>query len=143
MIVRFVAGNGEKQAIVMGRNLCGILFVVIGLAASCLAQTTSSSPSDSGLQGVITIGPVPDSAAISSSKPLADKPFVVKTAGGTVAASFTTDAEGRFEVPLTPGHYVIAAENPNPKAGRYGPFEVDVVAGQMKSVTWTCDSGMR
>jgi hypothetical protein len=27
--------------------------------------------------------------------------------------------------------------------GRYGPFDVDVAAGQMTKVEWQCDTGMR
>jgi hypothetical protein len=27
--------------------------------------------------------------------------------------------------------------------GKYGPFDVDVVAGKMTRVTWECDTGIR
>jgi hypothetical protein len=27
--------------------------------------------------------------------------------------------------------------------GRYGPFDVDVVAGKMTKIEWQCDTGLR
>jgi hypothetical protein len=68
-------------------------------------------------------------------------PFVVK-AGDATVATFTTDAEGRFQVALPPGHYVILREGAGPRIGRWR-FEADVVAGQVTKVSWTADSGMR
>jgi hypothetical protein len=118
-----------------GAALVGLL----PLAAT--AQTPS--PSASGIEGVISVSPshggpvrvdVPNTAAVATTK------FVVKKENETVA-SFTTDAEGRFRISLPPGHYIVARED----AGRIGRwrFEVDVVAGEMKKVQWTADSGMR
>jgi predicted ATP-dependent Lon-type protease len=64
----------------------------------------------------------------------------VKKENETVT-SFTTDAQGGFRISLPPGHYIVVRED----AGRIGHwrFEVDVVAGEMKKVQWTADSGMR
>ena len=67
--------------------------------------------------------------------------FLVK-GGDTILATFTTDGEGRFQVALPPGHYVIMREGAPPKIGNWR-FEADVVWGQMTKVTWTADSGMR
>jgi hypothetical protein len=67
--------------------------------------------------------------------------FAIK-AGDAIINTFTTDGEGRFQVVLPPGHYVIAREGARPGIGRWR-FEADVVAGQMTKVNWTADSGMR
>lgn len=67
--------------------------------------------------------------------------FVVK-AGDATVATFTTDGDGRFQVALPPGHYVVAREGAAPRVGRWR-FEADVVTGQITQVTWTADSGMR
>jgi hypothetical protein len=56
--------------------------------------------------------------------------------------TFTTDGEGRFQVALPPGHYVILREDAGARIGRWH-FEADVVAGEMTKVNWTADSGMR
>jgi hypothetical protein len=57
-------------------------------------------------------------------------------------ASLTTDAEGRFRLSLPPGHYIVTREDPGAKIGHWR-FEADVKAGEMTSVRWTGDSGMR
>jgi len=104
----------------------------------------TQSGSETGIEGVITInparpGPVRADAPVS---PLANIDFAVENQKGEVA-SFTTDNDGRFRVSLAPGHYKVSRKGRTSSIGRYGPFEVDVVAGQMTPVQWNCDSGMR
>jgi hypothetical protein len=67
--------------------------------------------------------------------------FAVKASDATVK-TFTTDGEGRFQVALPPGHYVIVREDAPSRVGHWR-FEADVVAGQMTKLNWTADSGMR
>jgi len=110
------------------------------------AQTEATpTPQSTGIEGVITIGPThggPIRPGIPSSKPLANATFVVENEKSAVA-SFTTDDQGRFRVSLAPGHYVVSLKDKKGGIGRYGPFDVDVVAGQMTKVEWHCDTGMR
>ena len=61
----------------------------------------------------------------------------------STVASFKTNDEGRFKISLPPGHYTISRKDWNASIGSYGPFEVDVAAGQMKKVQWNCDTGLR
>ncbi len=68
--------------------------------------------------------------------------FVVKQDDRTVA-KFETDDQGRFQIPLAPGHYTVAAADPKLKFGNYGPFPVEVTAGKMTKAQWDCDSGLR
>jgi hypothetical protein len=103
------------------------------------------SGSETGIEGVIAISPTkagPVRADAPSSQPLANLAFVVENQKGEVA-SFITDEQGRFRLPLAPGHYKVSLKDKTRRIGRYGPFEVDVVAGQMTKVQWQCDSGMR
>jgi len=67
--------------------------------------------------------------------------FAIKT-GDTTIKTFTTDSEGRFQVTLAPGHYLIVREGAPARIGRWH-FEADVIAGQVTKVQWTADSGMR
>ncbi len=67
---------------------------------------------------------------------------MVESEKGEVA-SFTTDNEGRFRIPLAPGHYRVSIKGKKGGIGRFGPFEVDVVPGKMANVQWECDSGIR
>ena len=112
-------------------------------AAVSLGQTQSGS--ETGIEGVITISPIkagPVRADSPSSRPLTHTAFVVENQKGNVA-SFTTDENGHFRTPLPPGHYKVSLKERTSSIGRYGPFEIDVVAGQMTKVAWQCDSGIR
>ena len=111
------------------------------------AQTTPTPmpETETGIEGVISVGPThggPVRPGIPSSKPLANATFVVGNDTDAVA-EFTTDAEGRFKVSLAPGHYSVTKKDQQKGIGRYGPFDVDVAAGQMTKVEWHCDTGMR
>src|SRR5438093_433881 len=74
--------------------------------------------------------------------PLANATFVVANESNAVA-EFTTDNQGHFKVSLLPGHYTVIKKERQKGIGRYGPFDVEVVAGQMTKVEWQCDTGMR
>jgi hypothetical protein len=119
-------------------------FVFLLMCAGFLAGQTPAG-SETGIEGVITIGPIqagPVRADAPSSRPLANAAFVVENQKGNVA-SFTTDENGHFRMPLAPGHYKVSLKQRTSSIGRYGPFEIDVVAGQMTKVQWQCDSGLR
>ncbi|HUE61578.1 MAG TPA: carboxypeptidase-like regulatory domain-containing protein [Chthoniobacterales bacterium] len=117
-------------------------------AGFCCAQTSPTpmpEAAETGIEGVITVGPVhggPVRPGIPSTKPLANATFVVGNETGAVA-EFTTDDQGRFRVSLAPGHYTVTKKDHQKGIGRYGPFDVDVTAGQMTKVEWHCDTGMR
>ena len=106
-------------------------------------QTPSGA--ETGIEGIITIsptqaGPVRDDSP--DSKPLAKATFAVENDKGEVA-SFTTDDQGHFRTSVPPGHYKVSMKGRKTSIGRFGPFEVDVVAGKMTNVQWQCDSGIR
>jgi hypothetical protein len=112
----------------------------------CAGFSSGQKQSDleTGIEGVITIdpvrpGPVRADAPIS---PLANTAFVIESQKGEIT-SFTTDDGGRFRIPLSPGHYKVSLKGKTSAIGHFGPFEADVVAGQMTKVQWRCDSGMR
>jgi hypothetical protein len=131
----------------MKRRCCFAITVMIGAMCSspCWAQPGVRPDPATGIEGVISIGPIrggPSRVGVADSKPLANVAFVVKNEKTTVA-SFTTDDQGRFKVPLAPGHYVVAMKEGKPRLGHYGPFEVDVVQGTTTKVQWNCDSGIR
>lgn len=116
-------------------------------AGFCCAQTPTPMPeaTETGIEGVITVSPIhggPIRPGMASSAPLINATFVVGNDSGAVA-EFTTDANGRFKVSVAPGHYSITKKDRQKGIGRYGPFEVDVAAGQMTKVEWQCDTGMR
>ena len=120
--------------------------VLVTLAvSSCFFEAQAQSVSGTGIEGVITIGPIrpgPPSDVIPSSKPLANAIFTVESES-RVITSFTTDKQGRFRILLEPGHYTVSLKDKKGGMGRFGLFDVDVVAGQMTKVEWQCDTGLR
>jgi hypothetical protein len=112
---------------------------------SVTAVAETPAPNASGIEGTIVVsptrpGPIRKDEELSVA-PVSNAQFVVK-AGDATVKTFTTDGEGRFQVGLPPGHYVILRKGAAPRVGRWR-FEADVVAGQMTKVNWTADSGMR
>ena len=121
---------------------------IVGAAAVAFSMTAVSEtppPGTSGIEGTIVVsptrpGPIRKEEG-SSVAPVRNAQFAIK-AGDATVKTFTTDNEGRFQVVLPPGHYVIVREGAPPRIGRWR-FEADVVAGQLTKVHWTADSGMR
>ena len=115
------------------------------IVSALFSPGQTSSGAETGIEGVITIspaqaGPVRDDGP--GSKPLVNATFAVENEKGSVA-SFTTDGQGHFRTSVPPGHYKVSMQARKSSIGRFGPFEVDVVAGKMTSVQWECDSGIR
>jgi hypothetical protein len=118
------------------------LFFCLALAAT---QSEAQPETGTGLEGEIRIGPVhggPTRIGVDDSRPLAKTAFVVKK-DERIIASFETDDQGRFRVSILPGKYTVSKSGGKGKVGMYGPFEAEIVAGQMKKVQWECDSGLR
>ena len=118
------------------------LFSRVGLAEP---PSTPKAQPETGIEGVILAGPIhggPTRQGVPDSRPLANIEFLVEKEN-KIVASFRTDDQGRFRVPVPAGHYTISRKDWNAKIGSYGPFEVDVAAGQMKVVQWNCETGLR
>jgi hypothetical protein len=121
---------------------------LLGLFCRFAVAETESTPKagpGTGLEGVIVAGPVgggPTKQGVPDSRPVANTEFLVLKENSTVA-SFKTDDQGRFRISLSAGHYTVSRKDWKASIGSYGPFEVDVAAGQIKKVQWTCDTGIR
>jgi Prealbumin-like fold domain len=121
------------------------LLVLFSCFSSAETQPAPAPETGTGLEGVITVSPIrggPSRAGLPDSGPLANVAFVVENESGTVA-SFTTDDQGQFRISLAPGRYTVSRKGGKGGIGKFGPFEVDVVAGKMTSVQWNCDTGIR
>ena len=123
-------------------------FSIIGATLIALFSLTAVAetplPGTSGIEGTVLVSPSrpgPITKDGPSVAPARNVQFLVK-AGDATIKTFTTDDEGRFQVALPPGHYVILREGAGARIGRWR-FEADVVAGEMTKVNWTADSGMR
>src|SRR5204863_9295781 len=122
------------------------IILVFLVMSGCFSSGQTQSGSGTGIEGVITFGPTqggPIKADTPSSKPLANATFVAENEKGREVGLFTTDDQGRFRVPLSPGHYTVSKEGKKYGIVHYGPFEVDVVVGRMTKVQWEWVEGLR
>lgn len=122
-----------------------MLLALLGLVVPAGTQTTPSPELGAGVEGLITLHTIsggPVRQGVPDFRPLAKTTFVVKSADRLVE-TFTTDEEGRFRISLPPGHYSVSKKDWKSRVGYFGPFEVDVAAGQFKEVHWKCDTGMQ
>jgi len=122
---------------------CVVAMVISLVALMATAQTPTPTSGPSGVEGVIMISPShpgPIRADTPGAAPARNVEFVVKKADVQVT-SFKTDAEGRFRVSLPPGQYTVLRD-PVARIGHWR-FEVEVKAGEVATVRWVADSGMR
>ena len=128
--------------------LLPLFAVLLALFSRLILAETPSPPKaqpGTGLEGVILVGPIqggPTKQGVPDSRPLTNTEFVVTKEKSTVA-SFKTDDQGRFRISLPRGHYTVSRKDWKASIGSYGPFEVDVAEGQIKTVQWNCDTGIR
>ena len=112
---------------------------------SMTAVAETPAPGTSGIEGTIVVSPTRPGPIRKDEErsvaPVRNAQFAIKIGDATVK-TFTTDGEGRFQVAVPPGHYVVLREEAAPRVGSWR-FEADVIAGQMTKVNWTADSGMR
>jgi hypothetical protein len=112
--------------------------------AVCASIGQTPSAGESGIEGIITIGPArpgPTRIDEPGSVPFANAIFVIEN-GDREVASFTTDDKGYFRALVPPAHYKVSLKGKT-GIGRFGPFEVDVAPGKITKVEWECDSGIR
>ena len=125
-----------------------ILAVFLALFSRVVLAETQATPKaerETGLEGVILVGPIqggPTRQGVPDSRPLANTEFLV-VRENSIVASFKTNDQGWFKISLPSGHYTVSRKDWKASVGSYGPFEVDVAAGQIKRVQWNCDTGMR
>jgi len=155
------APRTRSSSAVRLRHIAGFVFVagliaaVVLLAACGKAPTDShtenrvvvpalASDGDSGIEGLVTIGPTCPVERADS--PCPDKPYPTQVIalgdGGVEVARAATDNEGRFVLPLPPGDYrlteVVSGIFPRPTI-----VAVHVVSGSWTFVHLTLDSGIR
>jgi hypothetical protein len=115
--------------------------VLILLLATCSIQPTAGT---NGIEGKVLIGPM--CPVVQQGQECPDQPYqatiTINDPDNRMVAQVKTDAEGRFKIPLEPGHYILHPESPNvmPYAGEQ-TFVVE--ADQFTQVIVHYDSGIR
>ncbi|MCC6300788.1 MAG: hypothetical protein IT314_16000 [Anaerolineales bacterium] len=118
--------------------LLGILIVFL---TACSAPPT---PTDSGIEGQVFIGPM--CPVIQEGGECPDQPYqtilTVLSPNGKEIVQVQTNEEGRFKIPLAAGEYILHPESPNVM-----PFASElsfiVEAGKFTQVIVKYDSGIR
>ena len=119
--------------------LIGVLILVL---ATC--SLYSPTPRGSGIEGQVLLGPM--CPVVQQGQECPDQPYqatlTVKSLDGVQITQFQTDEQGRFQVPLVPGQYILHPESPNglPFAGDQS-FVVET--GKFTQLTVNYDSGIR
>jgi hypothetical protein len=103
---------------------------------------TSAGSSDSGIRGRAVISPACPVEPCTVAEPPYEGSFVVRK-GDNVLATVKTDAEGRFEMRLAPGPYVLQSEVEAEALPLLKPVEVTVREHEFTNVTLAFDSGIR
>ena len=113
------------------------------IAAALLCAACAPAPSDSGIRGLVTIGPV--SPVQQQGEPGAtpySARIVVRRSGGGTAAEVKSGADGRFSVNLAPGSYVLEPQSTG-QLPFAQPQQVTVEPHRYTEVTVSYDSGIR
>jgi len=123
------------------------LLAILAVLSAC-ADGDGSVPgaSTTGVRGVVLLGPM--CPVETPTSPCPDRPMtgtdVEVLRGGDVVARVTTDAEGRFEVPVPSGDYSVRAVLADGGPGMsVQPVDVTVTEGSYVEVTVSVDSGIR
>jgi len=108
------------------------------------ACSVNSTPTDSGIEGQVLIGP--NCPVIQDGQACPDQPYqatlTVNNSNGREIVKVQTDENGYFKIPLEPGEYILHPESPNvmPYAAEQ-TFTVE--AGKFTQITVNYDSGIR
>jgi hypothetical protein len=97
---------------------------------------------DSGIQGIVLLGPM--CPVEQASSPCPDKPIAatVRINGPQGETTVRSGSDGRFQAALAPGHYTLQADRLQP-IRTSKPIDVIVFAGRWTRSTVPVDSGIR
>lgn len=110
------------------------------------SAATDARPGESGIAGVVTLGPM--CPVQRQDDPCPDQPYsaviTILDANGSVVRQIASDAAGQFAVPLVPGIYTL---HPEPPQGNILPRAADQVVtvdpGTFTQVVIPYDTGIR
>jgi hypothetical protein len=127
--------------------LACLLAIAVAVAALAACGGETAPPADSGVEGLVLIGPM--CPVVQEGEPCPDEPFaatIVVRSGddGKLVATLRSGDDGRFSVNLAPGEYVLVPLSPNEGAPPFAsPVTVRVELHRFTQVTISYDSGIR
>ncbi len=123
-------------------NIKLLIGVMILVLATC--SIYSPTPRGSGIEGQVLLGPM--CPVLQERQDCPDRAYqatlTVLNRDGLLITQFQTDDQGRFNISLVPGEYILHPESPNgiPFAGDQS-FIVET--GRFTQITVHYDSGIR
>lgn len=124
--------------------LCLAFFLLSACAPTAIL---TKQPLDSGVRGQALLGPTCPVMRVES--PCPDEPYqtslTVLSLDGQEVTRFDTDAEGKFEVKLPPGDYILRSDVPagRPVIPSAADVPFTVLPNQFTDVIVSFDSGIR
>lgn len=121
-----------------------ITLYLIGLIILIVGCNPSPTPTTSGVEGQVLIGPM--CPVMQIGQPCPDQPYQARLSifreNGQKVVSFQTGVDGSFRLALAPGDYILRLESPGgmPYAEER-PFSIH--ANQYTRLTVSYDSGIR
>ena len=122
-------------------RLKNLFFACAFILSACVS---TPAPTDSGVEGYVTIGPMCPVMQINN--PCPDQPYkaamVIQTTSGDDVVKIESDERGYFKAALSPGEYILHPQSPGamPFAADV-PFRVDEHTFTRVDVVY--DSGIR
>lgn len=127
------------------RTLVVALTLIALAACGDGAGSTVDDPPDSGVRGVVSAGP--QCPVEVQGSPCPDQPWQgtvrVTTTDGDVLDEVPTGVDGRFEVTLEPGDYVVMAVTEADRLPMAAPQEITIGEGEWVELTLVVDTGIR
>ncbi|HSH22179.1 MAG TPA: hypothetical protein VK992_06175 [Candidatus Caenarcaniphilales bacterium] len=126
----------------------GLLSLVVLYACNDLTSTVQTPSPPSGIRGTVILGPTcPTAQEPGAHEPVTcltpySAQLVVLDGESEVVTRITSGADGRFEVSLPPGEYVVAPQGGDPYPIAQ-PISVAVVAGEYEDIEINFDTGIR
>lgn len=122
----------------------GSLVAVIALIfPACGSESPTRTQADSGIEGLVTVGPMCPVERIDS--PCPDQPVAatikIVDPSNRLISSVRTGSDGRYRKTLEPGSYLISAQAWS--TGSSQPQQATVEAGTFTRVDLRIDSGIR
>ena len=122
-----------------------VLSILLLFLVACAGRDASTT-GDSGIRGTVLLGPTCPVETVENpcpDRPLADVEIHVLQ-GGDVVATVRSDGDGRFEVALDPGQYLVqAVVEPGGPGMSAKPVDAPVRSGEFTDVNVPVDSGIR
>jgi hypothetical protein len=118
----------------------------------CVADSTGGGggilPQNSGIQGTVMLGPTCPVEQIPPNSQCADRPYATQVSVARAVdpthpvTVVQSDAQGAFQVTLSPGDYIVSAAGGN-MLPRCSPVSATVSPNVYASVAVSCDTGIR